>query len=416
MSFTPVVVAASFLAVPGHAPDLAALAAGATSGPERDAARAVAALREAGPAGLQALLAQGGDHDARWHAAVDAVAAQKDADTSGLYWYTDLDRAVAAARAGGRPILSLRLLGRLDQEASCANSRFFRSVLYANEDVARALRENFVLHWQSVRPVPRVTIDMGDGRTLAGTVTGNSIHYVLDSSGRVVDGLPGLYGPQAFVRLLTEAARTAREAASRDGADWARVVARRHREALKAAGGDAPGVPVPVSAPGGSPGARAAGRLAMTKAAVEMPLLRGVTPVQSNLAQALETREVMRRAPSFRAECRLDAKSRAVVVRKQRQWLRAAGLEAPAPEQIVEQVERALAADTARNETLLHPRLRAWFADGSAGPSVDALNQRVYAELFLTPSSDPWLGLVDGGAFAALDPQAARQQALQPRH
>jgi hypothetical protein len=34
---------------------------------------------------------------------------------------------------------------------------------------------------------------------------------------------------------------------------------------------------------------------------------------------------------------------------------------------------------------------------------VDRLNERVYAELFLTPSSDPWLGLAPRDAYSALD-------------
>ena len=35
------------------------------------------------------------------------------------------------------------------------DSRFFRTLLYADPAVARAMREGFVLHWQSVRPAPR---------------------------------------------------------------------------------------------------------------------------------------------------------------------------------------------------------------------------------------------------------------------
>ena len=109
----------------------------------------------------------------------------------------------------GKPILSLRLLGRLDEELSCANSRFFRLILYSNTEVSALLREHFILHWQSVRPVPKVTIDFGDGRKLERTLTGNSIHYILDSDGRPMDALPGLYGPQAFIRELTRAERVA---------------------------------------------------------------------------------------------------------------------------------------------------------------------------------------------------------------
>ena len=47
--------------------------------------------------------------------------------TSQLYWYTDLEAAKAQAKRLGKPILSLRLLGKLTDEFSCANSRFFRT-------------------------------------------------------------------------------------------------------------------------------------------------------------------------------------------------------------------------------------------------------------------------------------------------
>src|SRR5437588_11779282 len=70
--------------------------------------------------------------DARMRATIDEVCQQFDCVESGLYWYTDLDAARAEARRTGRPILSLRLLGKLNQEMSCANSRYFRTILYSN--------------------------------------------------------------------------------------------------------------------------------------------------------------------------------------------------------------------------------------------------------------------------------------------
>ena len=159
--------------------------------------------------------------------ALDEVGAQRDCYASHLYWYTDLNEVQAAARREGKPILSLRLLGKLTDEFSCANSRFFRGTLYANQTVSQVLRDQFILHWQSERPVPIVTIDFGDGRLLRRTVTGNSVHYVLDSNGRPIDALPGLYGPRAFLRGLGRAERIAREIAAIDDST---VIARRLRE------------------------------------------------------------------------------------------------------------------------------------------------------------------------------------------
>ena len=198
---------------PASSDDLSALCTAAMHGDEK----AIGSLRDVGQRGLDALLtheaklvsalrersiAMDSDEAQSLRKAADAVARQRDAHASGLFWFTDLEAAKAEAKKSGKQILSLRLLGNLDDEYSCANSRFFRTVLYANADVSRELREHYVLHWKSVRPVPVITIDMGDGRRIRRTITGNSIHYVLDSDGVVLDALPGLYGPKAFLAAL----------------------------------------------------------------------------------------------------------------------------------------------------------------------------------------------------------------------
>ncbi len=219
--FVGLAASSSSIWAKGNGPNLKQLAVDAVNENPKTAQSAIAALRDAGPAGLEALEdvhrywieKQRADPDAiaadptwqRVKAALDAVGAQRDCYASRLYWYTDFEAAKTAARKSGKPILSLRLLGKLTDEFSCANSRFFRTTLYANEEVSNVLRDRFILHWQSVRPVPQVTIDFGDGRKLERTLTGNSIHYVLDSDGRVIDALPGLYGPKAFLNGIETA-------------------------------------------------------------------------------------------------------------------------------------------------------------------------------------------------------------------
>jgi len=147
----------------GGEPDVARLVRLAVSdSPAGDAARQ--RLRALGPDGLQALVSAHAQRiegalepesesapepdDQSWRAlcdALDAVGRAKDNHAARLYWYTDLEQAKSAARAANRPILSLRLLGGLDDEFSCANSRFFRTVLYANAEVSKTLREQFIL-------------------------------------------------------------------------------------------------------------------------------------------------------------------------------------------------------------------------------------------------------------------------------
>lgn len=96
---------------------------------------AINELRSMGSVGLDALFVKyateierfgkTGEADENWRriaSAVDTVAMQKDAYASHFYWYTDLDEAKRIAKAANKPILTLRLLGNLNEEFSCANS------------------------------------------------------------------------------------------------------------------------------------------------------------------------------------------------------------------------------------------------------------------------------------------------------
>lgn len=217
-------------------------------------------FRSMGPRGLEAFIRQYGNAPS---AQLDALCAQQDAHTALLYWFTDLDLAIAEAQRTKRPILSLRLLGRLDEELSCANSRFFRKSLYVDRTINKVLRERFVLHWQSVRPVPKVTIDFGGGKTLVKTLTGNSAHLVLDIYGRPVDALPGLFSAEVFAQLLSRAYAMA-------------MTDRKHLPALHRKELERP-VVAPTPARAGSSRALDASRIAPTKHMVELPVLRNVS-------------------------------------------------------------------------------------------------------------------------------------------
>jgi hypothetical protein len=235
--------------------------------------------RSMGPAGINAFIAHHGAQPSR---ELDALCAQLHAHTTLLYWFTDLDVALAEAKRTRRPVLSLRLLGRLDEELSCANSRFFRRLLYPEPRCNQLLRDRFVLHWQSVRPVPTVRIDFGNGRTLEKTLTGNSLHLVLDPDGRVADALPGLVSADVFVTLLERAHRTAMAGPGRFAAMHHRALAR--RRALRSQ------VTAPEQAPRvRRPRSLEASLLAPTKHMVEMPVLRNVSQdVDADTIQNLE--------------------------------------------------------------------------------------------------------------------------------
>lgn len=381
------------------------LARTAVSTNEVEATLAIDELRRLGPAGLEALLtvhsnwveplragmgsfAKASDAVCdRLEKAADAIAQQRDAVMCGLYWHTDLEAAKLAARAQGKPILSLRLLGRLNEEFSCANSRFFRTVLYANTEVSEQLREHFILHWQSVRPIPRITIDFGDGRRLEKTITGNSIHYVLDTEGRPVDALPGLYGPKMFLRHLERAGALALTC-SAETANRSELMHAYHTAALNN-----------LSRQWQEDLTRADSAFATSIA--DRSLHESVAALPPEMWTKVAT--------LYAAENRLDNSSRALMRYKQFGAVAAARLAVAKARtedpllRVLFPFERALAEDTVRNEYLFHSRIHEWLVQSEKVTGLDQLNERVYAELFLTPSSDPWLGLKGESEYVALD-------------
>ncbi|BAY17011.1 hypothetical protein NIES21_28450 [Anabaenopsis circularis NIES-21] len=349
-------------------------------------------------------------------AALDELCQQRDCYASRLYWYTDLEAAKAAAKASGKPILSLRLLGRLDQDLSCANSRFFRVALYPNAAIAQALQNRFILHWQSVRPVPKVTIDFGDGRKLERTITGNSIHYILDASGRPIDAIPGLYGPKAFLRQLQQAEVAAKEYSKLSSTERQAFLKKYHSDRLNAiqtqwtADLSRLGIQSPprlVENP--SPTAEIAGSLAVTKMAVENPMLNvlrsGAEVNRQTLAAITDQQAWNKIAQLYANDAKLDQNSISLIGAKKFSSTKTAAESLP---KIVNKFEILMALDTVRNEYMLHSQIHQWFIQDNQTSNLAKLNDKVYAQLFLTPSSDPWLGLLTNDGYSAIDNDGLR--------
>jgi hypothetical protein len=415
-------------------PEKLALKAVSENSAER--ASAIGELRGMGPAGLNALFQAYADEineqisnpllaaTPEWQrlsGALDEVSQQKDSYLSGLYWYTDFGQARAAARAAGKPILSLRLLGKLSEEYSCANSRFFRTILYSNAEVSKMLRERFILHWQSVRPAPRVTIDFGDGLKLVRTLTGYSIHSILVYNGRSIDSLPGLYGPGAFMRSLAQIEEISKHWGEQPPADgsrrpyWAYQPDMLNRITLnwladtEKIGGKAPQGFVVTRNENGTPTALEIASLAITKMVSEANILRRMTAGSQALGTITDEAAWNKIALLHIADAQLDTRSLGLIQRQTQKAFQISGSKGSADKtlaSLVEKLQMNIALDTVRNEYLLHTKLYAWLiADHNRLDRIDldALNNRVYAELFLTPASDPWLGLFSAETYTALE-------------
>jgi len=392
--------------------------------------KAIGELRSMGAEGLRSFLetnrleidaaaATPGNSQNRVLEVLDSVCQQKDCYASRLFWYTDLEQAKNAARAQHKPILSLRLLGRLDEDLSCANSRLFRITLYANEQVSRLLREQFILHWQSVRPVPKLVIDFGDGRQMERTLTGNSIHYVLDSEGRLIDALPGLYGRGAFLRELdrllivasffnahstteereTELRRYHQLRLSETESAWISDIKR--SGLLVAPSREIPIPPGPGSSP---PSAQRAAPVAVAKAvSIERPILRGMTENPKLLDAIASDAGWSNLARMHFPDANIDNSTRALITFKD------PALIGGNLQLATMALQQAIAEDTVRNEYIYRARIHRWLANGNVSSDVPSLTEKIYAELFLTPGWDAWLGLRPTGAYSGIDGDGVRK-------
>lgn len=325
---------------------------------------------------------------------------------SRLFWFTDLEAARAQAKREGKPILSLRLLGNLSDELSCANSRLFRVLLYPNAAINSQLRENFVLHWSSERPVPVAMIDMGDGRVFKRTLTGNSAHYLLNENGEPLDVLPGLYAPAEFAAWLQRGADFAREQRAMNVDLRPKMLSDWHRgrlvDSLKTDDNSRAIVEAnkiiafnSLMNDGASVRFLPAQAVALrtdSKRVMEAPVLKAMEVPQT--ATFLNgVRIVSFSLPvSPHTPVTFDAATRARIRAMQ------PGSEA---ESLIKKLEESAARDTKINKTNFEPAIHAYFVN-EAAPDFDKLNRAIYDKLFRTPASDPWLGLAPADAFVAI--------------
>ncbi len=283
-----------------------------------------------------------------------------------------------------------------------------RTVLYANKEISMYLRQNFVLHWESVRPVPRITIDFGDGRVVTRTITGNAVHYTLDSQGRLLDAIPGIYGPKSFLRVLQSNYGLWERLPKIEDKSRGALLEKYHEEELlsleKAWSKDLTRVSLLWEGKTNNEiknvSAKEAIEVTYGKRLVEEPLLNIMTTISDtkSLKEKMNEETWRKIALLYAQESRLDASSRKLMT-YQNPALTAAALTVSKAQiespllTMIRNFESTLAVDTIRNEYEFHSQIHSWFKEGAWQKGLVAFNERVYAEIFLTPASDPWLGL-----------------------
>jgi len=76
--------------------------------------------------------------------------------------------------------------------------------LFSRDDVANFINANFEPAWESVRPVPMIHIDFGNGTKLTRTLNGNIATYATTAEGQVLDIIAGIYDPEGYKTRLAQ--------------------------------------------------------------------------------------------------------------------------------------------------------------------------------------------------------------------
>lgn len=311
--------------------------------------------------------------------------------------------------------------------------------MLSDPETAKLLNAEFVPCWDTVRPVPQVTIDFGNGRILKRTLAGNTVISVCGSDGRVLDAYPGVYTPIAFRGQVSETLGLFQKlaTASPAPAEQANVLAAWHRERFLAGvqaegrrttlskafvesplldalglppikamafGQPAPPVENPAEPMAETPVAAPRVLTTTSKAVVQSAILKGLDrpalaqPVPAVAAPVAQPPATVDPLVDPKAAFRLfsarieDVSKRAASVRQ----LRRAASSQPLPEKTPEQIGReAVEADSTINIRTIRPAVHLWFMANGAPMDARMVRDAMYRDLLHVPIDDPYLGLTD---------------------
>lgn len=108
--------------------------------------------------------------------------------------------------------------------------------MFSKDRVAEFVNCHFEPAWESVRPVPLVRIDFGNGNVVTRTLHGNILTSICTPDGLLLDALPGIYTEDGYLSALDRLRGLAGDARTRPADrrdEWARAYHRREAQSLK---------------------------------------------------------------------------------------------------------------------------------------------------------------------------------------
>ena len=231
----------------------------------------------------------------------------------------------------------------------------------SDPEVIRLLSSEVIPVWESVGSVPKVTIELGNGRTLQRTLGGNIVTYILSPDGDVYDAYPGVYNPVHYVneiRKTLDFVKTLKPPTNNQ-----EVIAW-HRTQFSEQ--------VHVEQQ----------RITLSKALVESPLLKAL--------KVGPGRGGSKTRPNTNSSNFHDISKDPATVQELTEML--LKIKTKDPHQLGRNV---VEADSVNNMKLMRPAVHALYSNYTSLPKIETFGNVIYKELLHIPIDDPYLGLAD---------------------
>lgn len=75
-------------------------------------------------------------------------------------------------------------------------------MLFSNKEIANYINTHYEATWKSLRPVPKVSIDFGNGKVVNRTLNGNIATFICTTDGTILDIVAGMHEPDVFLQRL----------------------------------------------------------------------------------------------------------------------------------------------------------------------------------------------------------------------
>ena len=143
--------------------------------------------------------------------------------------------------------------------------------------------------------------------------------------------------------------------------------------------------------------ARSVALLAATKMVTESSIFRAMSASNERMEKVTDEDAWRKIAQLHASDAVLDSRSIALIRRQN------PALSEEEFATMLKSFQELLALDTVRNDYLMRMKLYPWLVRDSGRFDLEKFNEAVYAELFLTPSSDAWLGLLSKDVYMGID-------------